>query len=135
MKVVLDTNVFMSGIFFSGPPFQILNAWREGRLQLVASAEILDEYQRVGDRLALLYPLISAGPLILLVALHGEIVLAPELSESVCDDSTDDKFFACALAANCSIIVSGDKHLLRADGYRGVHVHRPRAFMDEILSG
>ena len=34
MKVVLDTNVFVSGVFFSGPPFEILSAWRDGRLQL-----------------------------------------------------------------------------------------------------
>lgn len=55
MKVVLDTNVFVSGLFFSGPPYEILSAWRDGRLQLVVSAEILDEYRRVGERLELGY--------------------------------------------------------------------------------
>lgn len=48
MKVILDTNVFMSGIFFSGPPYEILNAWRGERLSLLVSVEILDEYRRVG---------------------------------------------------------------------------------------
>ena len=48
MKVVLDTNVFVSGVFFCGPPYDILSAWRGGRLQLVVSAEILEEYRRVG---------------------------------------------------------------------------------------
>ena len=51
MRVVLDTNVFISGIFFTGPPFEILNAWRNEQLQLVVSAEILEEYRRVGERL------------------------------------------------------------------------------------
>ena len=37
MKVVLDTNVFVSGVFFKGPPFQILQAWKEGKVQLVLS--------------------------------------------------------------------------------------------------
>jgi len=37
MRIVLDTNVFVSGIFFSGPPYQILKAWRDGRVQLLVS--------------------------------------------------------------------------------------------------
>ena len=47
MKVVLDTNVLVSGIFFSGPPAGILRAWSQGKFQLVLSPEILDEYKRV----------------------------------------------------------------------------------------
>jgi predicted nucleic acid-binding protein len=52
VRVILDTNVFVSGVFFSGPPYRILEAWRGGKLQLVASQEILEEYQRVGETLA-----------------------------------------------------------------------------------
>ena len=48
MRIVLDTNVFVSAAFFGGVPGRILEAWRDGRLQLVLSAAILDEYQRVG---------------------------------------------------------------------------------------
>ena len=51
MRVVLDTNVFVSGVFFGGIPGRILEAWRDARIQLVLSAEILDEYQRVGQTL------------------------------------------------------------------------------------
>ena len=36
MRIVMDTNVFVSGIFFRGPPYQILKAWRDGRVQLLA---------------------------------------------------------------------------------------------------
>lgn len=56
MKVVLDTNVLVSGIFFSGPPAGILRAWSQGKLQLVLSPEILDEYMRVSAELAVKYP-------------------------------------------------------------------------------
>jgi predicted nucleic acid-binding protein len=51
MKIVLDTNVFISGIFFSGPPYRILEAWRDGGLQPVISQEIFDEYRNVADEL------------------------------------------------------------------------------------
>jgi len=41
MKIVLDTNVLISGIYFSGPPGEILQAWRSRKLQLCVSLEIL----------------------------------------------------------------------------------------------
>ena len=43
MKIVLDTNVLISGIFFSGPPYQILKAWRQGKMSFVVAEEILSE--------------------------------------------------------------------------------------------
>jgi putative PIN family toxin of toxin-antitoxin system len=49
LKIVLDTNVFISGVFFKGPPYQILKAWHEGRIELLMSDEIFEEYQRVGE--------------------------------------------------------------------------------------
>ena len=43
MKIVLDTNVFISGVFFTGPPYHILEAWRDGNVEIIISEEILDE--------------------------------------------------------------------------------------------
>jgi len=134
LRAVLDTNVLVSGVFFGGPPYEILSAWRHGRLGLVLSAEILDEYRVVGQRLAAEYPGVDIGPILALLAVHAEFVVAPPLVAPVCDDPTDDKFFACALASSCKIIVSGDRHLHRASGYAGVTVARPRAFVETYLA-
>ena len=38
MKIIPDTNVFVSGVFFSGPPYQILKAWRDGDDKFLACA-------------------------------------------------------------------------------------------------
>jgi predicted nucleic acid-binding protein len=43
MRIVLDTNVLMSGIFWSGPPYETLKAWKQGKISLVVSQEILFE--------------------------------------------------------------------------------------------
>jgi putative PIN family toxin of toxin-antitoxin system len=74
VKVVLDTNVFVSGVFFSGAPHQILRAWRAGKLQLVISPEILDEYSRVGEALAEGFPAIDLRPILEWVTFNAEIV-------------------------------------------------------------
>ena len=69
MRVVLDTNVLMSGLFFSGLPARILAAWTEGRFELVSSVEILAEYRRVGERLNQKFTSIDINPILDLVTL------------------------------------------------------------------
>ena len=73
MKVILDTNVFVSGVFFSGPPYQILQAWQAGEFELVASQQILDEYIRVGEILAEERPTIDLHPIINFIIEHATI--------------------------------------------------------------
>ena len=134
MKIVLDTNVFVSGVFFTGPPARILEAWRDGRVSVAVSAGILEEYRRVGVRLADRYEGVDLEPLLTLLAMNAEIVEAPDLAEPLCEDPDDDKFLACALAAGAPVIVSGDKHLLRASGWSGIEVLRPRQFCERHLA-
>jgi putative PIN family toxin of toxin-antitoxin system len=133
VKVVLDTNVFISGVFFSGPPYQILKAWRDDILQLVVSHEIFEEYQWVGEILAEKFPGVLLVPTLELLTVEAEFTFAPNLPEPVCEDPDDDKFLACALATRTKIIVSGDRHLLKVSGYRGIDVIRPRRFLDDYL--
>jgi putative PIN family toxin of toxin-antitoxin system len=131
VKVVLDTNVFISGVFFTGPPYEILKAWRDGKLRIVVSPEILDEYRRVGQALANRFVSVDLGPILHLLTVTEEPVSAPSLPEQVCEDPDDDKFLACALAGKTKIVISGDRQLLKATGYRGIEVISPRGFIDQ----
>ena len=133
MRVILDTNVFVSGVFFGGIPARILEAWRDSRIHPVLSAEILDEYRRVGATLGKRYPGVDLEPLLAILAVHAEVVEAPALAEPVSVDPDDDKFLACAVAAGVTVIVSGDKHLVDESGWQGVRVLRPREFAEEFL--
>lgn len=133
MKIVLDTNVFISGIFFRGPPYQILQAWRDNKLQIILSQEILEEYHRVAEELAAQFLGVDLRPILELLTIKAELIPSYTLSESVSDDPDDDKFIACALASKTRVVVSGDKHLLKVSGYDGVEVVRPRKFVDDYL--
>jgi putative PIN family toxin of toxin-antitoxin system len=133
LKIVLDTNGFVSGVFFRGPPYQILKAWSEGRIRLLMSGEIFEEYQRVGRLLSLDFPGVDLGPFLELLAINSEFVIPEKLKNPVCEDPDDDKFLACAIAGKSKISISGDKHLLRVSGYKGIKVLRPREFVDEHL--
>ena len=74
MRIVLDTNVWVSGIFFSGTPHRILRAWRDGRLTIVYSAAILQEYERVLTELSHNFPQINGRPFLQLLSGYGELV-------------------------------------------------------------
>jgi putative PIN family toxin of toxin-antitoxin system len=121
-------------VFFTGPPYRILEAWRGDKLQLVISVEIFEEYRRVGEALAERFPSVDLGPVLDLVAAEAKAVRAHNLSGPVCTDPDDDKFLACALAAKCKLIVSGDKHLLKVSGFQGITVMPPRQFVDKHLA-
>lgn len=133
MKAILDTNVLISGIFFSGVPSEILSAWRDEKIELIISPEILEEYRRVGEEMEKKFPGIEVAPFLELVAIEATMVEAKPLSEAVCTDPDDDKFLACALASKAKVICSGDKALLKTSGYCGVEVLTPRNFADRFL--
>ena len=106
MRIILDTNVFVSGVFFSGPPYQILKAWKDQKLQIVISLEILDEYYRIGEELSVQFPETDLNPAIELVATKSELIEAAILDEAVCDDPDDDKFFACAITGSANLYLN-----------------------------
>jgi uncharacterized protein len=133
MKIILDTNVFISGIFFTGPPSQILKAWENNNFQIVISKNILAEYQRVAESLSSKFPSININPVIELLTVHCEFVDTLGINISVCEDQDDDKFIECAVASKCKTIISGDKHLLKLTGYKGIDVLKPKQFVDSYL--
>jgi putative PIN family toxin of toxin-antitoxin system len=133
VRLVVDTNVFVSGVFFSGPPYDILDAWRRGRIKLVVSPEIIEEYRRTGEELARRFSKVDLTPWLELVAVRAILVAARPLAQQVCSDPDDDKFLACAATGGTKFIATGDKALLKVSGYQGIAVLRPRDFVDQYL--
>lgn len=134
MRIILDTNVLISGIFFPGKPSLILKAWKNGLLKIVLSAEIFFEYQEVIKRIGVKFPLIETASIIDLIAVESELIKAPKLRKPICDDPDDDKFFACAISGKVKIIVSGDHHLLNRTGSLNIKVLTPAQFVASVLT-
>ena len=132
MRVVLDTNVFVSGVFFGGTPGRVLEAWRDGRAEVVLSREIVEEYVRVGEELADRFPGVDLSAALELLTVSATLVTAPPLPERASRDPDDDKFLACALAAGADCVVSGDRDLLDLSSYEGIVVLSPRDFFDQL---
>jgi putative PIN family toxin of toxin-antitoxin system len=133
MKIVMDTNVLISGIFFTGPPYQILKAWQKGKITFVVSEEILSEYQRVANEMSLKFPTIDIRKILQLITIHSEIVNTHGYEVTICEDPDDNMFISCAVASKSKVIVSGDKHLLKIVSYQNIRVLKPKEFVDNYL--
>lgn len=132
MKAVIDTNVFVSGIFWKGSPHQVLLAWQKGYFRPVVSPPVLEEYRRVLTELASRHIGVRYEPILELVELHAEVVSPVTFVRPVCSDHDDDKFLEAALASGAGYVVSGDKALLTVDGHHGLKVISPHAFLKEL---
>jgi len=134
IKIVVDTNVFVSS-FFGGKPRKIIELWRNGELTICLSAFIVDEYIEILSRLGLRdeYELKQ----LLKVFAEGRNILftanLPSL-EIVRDDPDDDKFIECAVALDAECIVSGDKHLKSIGNYMSIRILSPTEFLEFIAS-
>jgi uncharacterized protein len=133
VRVVLDTNVFVSGAFFGGPPGGVLEGWRDRELEVVISREIIEEHVRVGEKLLQQFPGVDLRPALDLVAASAKLVRAEPLTGPACRDPDDDKFLACAVTASAQYVVTGDRDLLDVSPCQGVIVMRPKNFVQGVV--
>lgn len=131
MRVVLDTNIFVSS-FLGGTPRKIVNFWKEGKIILCLSRDILEEYievlQRIGlrdeEELEELLALFSKG-------VHMLFTTRTPRIRAVKSDPDDDKFIECAVALKAEVIISGDKALRVVGKYKGVKILTPSQFLKD----
>jgi len=129
MKVVIDTNVFVSS-FFGGNPRKIIDLWKKGKISLCVSKNILDEYIEVSQRIGLgdgreieeLLSLFAKGFNILFTTKTPKI-------KAVRDDPNDDKFIECAVGLKAEVIITGDKALKAMNEYMGIKILTPQQFL------
>ena len=131
MRVVLDTNIVVSGLLWGGPPRQLLELARRGTIALYTSAVLLDELADVLTREKFAVPLATHGitPNSILrgYAALAQTVAAPLIARTVPADADDDAVIACALAAKASLIVTGDRDLLVLHPFQDIAILNPTA--------
>lgn len=133
IRAVLDTNVVISALLFSGPPSQLVSAWQSGRLRPVVSGPIFDEYLRV-----LAYPKFELTP----AEIRGlveedllpfiETITASPAAIPKLRDLDDAKFIACATTAGVRWLVSGDDDLLSLRRIESVEIVSVNAFLQHL---
>lgn len=131
MRIVLDTNVLVSGIFWGGAPLTILDHWASGGLDIVITSPILDEYVRVINELGGKNPSLAARWVDLLTTYP--VIIKNRVSISLSRDPDDNKFLECAVYANVDCIVSGDWDLLALKHIHTIPILKPSAFISRFF--
>jgi putative PIN family toxin of toxin-antitoxin system len=137
MKVVLDTNVLVSGFVRPEPaPGQLLAAWREDTFTLIVSEHILTEAARTFEETPYFRKHLDdkhRKQNIALLRAEAVIVKPVENVTGIATHPEDDLVLAAALAAQADYLITGDKKLLNVGIYRGTHLLSPRTFLNEVL--
>lgn len=133
MRIVVDANVVASGVFWSGPPSEVLKRWLRGMETLLVSAPILEEYRDVLERLAGGTNSTVARWNLLLTEL-GERV-EPRRLGGLCRDPKDEMYLEAAVGGRADAIVSGDKDVLVMRNVLGIPILSPRAFLMGLSGG
>ena len=128
MRVVVDTNVFVSS-FFGGPPREVIERWKRGDITLCVSRGLLDEYVEVLNRLGVQANLIHE--LLELFASGYNLVFTASTSplQVLKDDPDDNMLFECAVELEAAVIVTGDKAVRTVGRYMDVDVMTPAEFV------
>ncbi len=128
MKIVLDTNVIVSGIFWTGAPFKILEFWIQDRFELLITKDILKEYESTLLRISKGKTEQLVSHWLILIAENSHVIRIKRRFK-LSKDPDDDKFIECAVAGNATYIVSGDAHLLDIGMVMDIPIITPSEFI------
>jgi len=129
MRVVIDTNVILSGIFWKDPLEKILRLWDEGHFELLISIPVFAEYQEVAARLLRKYERSATDKILEDIFIRSHLISPVRIKVPSCNDPDDIMFLELAIAGGASFLISGDKHLRKVYTYPGGEVVSPSSFI------
>ena len=139
MRIVIDTNVLLSGFLWGGIPHTLIEQVRSNAVEMLVSAALLEEFSQVIARpkFASILQRTSRNPERIFDELRtlADIVIAPSLPQPVCRDPKDDIVLACALAAKANLLVSGDSDLLTLKVFEGIPIVTPTEAVSIVGAG
>jgi putative PIN family toxin of toxin-antitoxin system len=131
---VIDTGVFVAGVFWRHEPHLCLKAWLYGIMTPVMSEEILAEYEAVLARVRQEQQFTTDTALWLNTLRRSALWVEPvRFEEKVCRDPKDNKFIAAALAErDCHTIIARDRDLTMLEKPFGIGIFTPREWLGTL---
>jgi putative PIN family toxin of toxin-antitoxin system len=132
VRVVADTNVYVSALLWTGISHRLLRLAEEGELTLVTTPAIMEELREVLGRPKFRLRIRDLQTTVaeLMESLLSVVEVIPDfaIEPVIKRDPDDDKILACAIAAQADWLVSGDDHLLSLRRYKAIPIVTPSQF-------
>jgi len=124
MKVVFDTNVLISALITTGKPKELFHKAVEGKIQLVLSKDILEEFSEVANDPRIRKYADEDDVVAFLKVIDGvaKIIRVKSRFKAVKEDPDDDVVLRTAFDGKVDCVVSGDRHLLALGEFRGIRI-------------
>ena len=126
--VVLDTNIFISSVFWEGSSYRIVKKAISQEIIVFVSDYIIKEIRKVLARDFSLGKQ-EIDDIINSVAYFTHLIEPKEKVEVVKEDPDDDRILECALACRAKFLISYNKHLLKLKAFRGIKIVTPEEFL------
>ena len=133
IRIVADTNIFISAVMFGGVPGAFLDLAFQGSFHLITSPILLGE---LDEKLRMKFELSPADADLIRSRLEAisQLVSTTATLAVIKDDPDDDRVLECAIAGRADHIVSGDRHLLKLGSYLDIRILTVRSFVDKLNS-
>ena len=128
IRVVADTNVYISALNFGGVADDVLALARRGVITLCTSPSILEEIEGVLVS-KFTWSTARASEATGLIKAFAEVVDPTEKVRRIREDEPDNRILECAREAKADVIVSGDSHLRRLGSFEGIPIAAPGEFL------
>lgn len=136
MRLVLDTNIIISGLIWGGIPRQLLDCGQNGEITLFTSNLLLDELVTVLERKKFAQLLASKNITPAFLMQHyGMLAMSvkPKPIKRTVRDIDDDMVLATALAAKADAIATGDNDLLVLHPWEGIQILNAADALQSVL--
>jgi putative PIN family toxin of toxin-antitoxin system len=127
-RVVIDTNIYISAIFWNGKPREVIDLGRDGKITIFTSLDIENE---IVGKLKTTFKLaeedvnqilLDFSTFTLPIRINKQLIV-------VRDDPDDNKFIECAVECRANYIISGDRRLLNLKEYEGIKLIKSSEFL------
>lgn len=129
MKVVLDTNVLVSGILWEGNESRVLKLCKTNDLKSITSVPIIEELDGVlsGKKFDLTQNEVNLA--VALVLSFSKMVYPKNRIDAIENDLSDNRILECAIEGKADLIITGDAHLLALKKYENIQIMNSRDFL------
>ena len=129
LRVVLDTNIFVSSVFWRGNPYKIVQLALDKKIKVITSLEILKELEKVLKRNFEENEDFIIGQIDLILE-YATVIKTISKINAVKDDPDDDKIVECAIDSKSDYIITGDPHLLRLKEFKEIRIVTAKEFLE-----
>lgn len=137
MKVVLDTNIWVSAVIWGGVPDEIVQFAEQGRITIAMSQELLDELEGTFNKTKLQPKLKALGLTgsTVIALIRSSVILYPidELNVPELRDPDDTMVLATAIASQADAIITGDMDLRVLAEYQGIKIMAAQDFIQQYF--